>query len=417
MKHLIKINSSDFKINFDSTKFFGNLFIILSLLPWVSFGLNNLDSQPWAFIFAIIFFLAIKRIIFPKYSIKIIILVVLGLIFATSITSSIDSSLIRALINYLSLPLLYVAFYNYFIRYGVPIKLFIVLNFVWIFFGFIELFFPEIMSLLSKMRTSPSRGVTSLAPEATFFGIYLFFSSLLFFELKNLINTNKIFILLVINFLAVLFLAKSSTVVLFYVISLFSFLMFKFFYTLRDLKILKKNIKNYIIWPIIFLTILILFKDSLSGTRLYSLSALLLEKSIMEIVIMDASINSRVESFYFSQVGVYKNYFLPGGFDSFIEMRRQIFDTSETKYFLNRYESNKIMSWIGSIFYELGIFGIMITAFLFKAIHYKSRGSIFYIITLFVILLSAVPVAFPLVPMVIALILYNNSYDHHKIYK
>lgn len=398
-------------------KFFGDILIIFALIPWVSFGLNNLDSQPWTFIFAIIFFFVIKRIIFPKYSKKIIILVILGLIFAISMTNSIDASIIRGLINYLSLPLLYVAFYNYFIRYGVPIKLFIVLNFVWIFFGFLELFFPEIMSLLSKMRTGPSRGVTSLAPEATFFGVYLFFSSLLFFELKNLINTNKIFILLVINFLAVLFLAKSSMVVIFYVVSLFSFLMFKFFDTLRDLKIFKKNIKNYIIWPIIFLTILILFKDSLLGTRLYSLSALLLEKSIIEIVIMDASLNSRVESVYFSLVGIYKNYFLPGGFDSFIEMRRQIFDTSETKYFFNRYESNKIMSWIGSIFYELGIFGIMITAFLFKAIHYKSTSSIFYIITLFVILLSAVPVAFPLVPMVIALIVYNNGYDHDKIYK
>ena len=106
-------------------------------------------------------------------------------------SSSIDYNVIRGFINYLGLPLLYVAFYNYFVRYGVPIKLIIVLNFVWIFFGFIELFFPEFMSLLSKMRTSSSRGVTSLAPEATFFGVYLFFSSLLFIEFKNLVNTKK----------------------------------------------------------------------------------------------------------------------------------------------------------------------------------------------------------------------------------
>ena len=98
-------------------------------------------------------------------------------------------------------------------------------------------------------------------------------------------------------------------------------------------------------------------------------------------------------------------------------MRRQIFDTSETKYFFNRYESNKIMSWNGSIFYELGIFGIIVTVFLMKSINNKSRGSIFYMITLFIILFSAVPVAFPLVPMVIALIVYNNNYDYHKIYK
>ena len=416
MKPVKKLSLLQSNIEF-SNKFFGNTLIIFALIPWVSFGLNNLDSQPWTFITAIIFCLFIKRIIFPKYSKKIFILVILGLIYATSITSSMDISIIRGFINYLSLPLLYVAFYNYFIRYGVPIKLFIILNFLWIFFGFIELFFPEIMSLLFKMRTTPSRGVTSLAPEATFFAIYLFFSSLLLFELKNLVNNKKFFILLIINFLAVLFLAKSSMVVLFYVISLFSFLIYKFFYILRDLKILKKNIKNYIIWPTIILIILILFKDVLLGTRLYSLSAFLFEKSIMEIIKTDASINSRVESIYFSLVGFYKNYFLPGGFDSFIEMRRQILDTSVSKYFLNRYESDKIMSWIGSILYEIGFFGFMVTVFLFKAIHNKSRGSIFYIITLFVILLSAVPVAFPLVPMVIALIAYNNDHNPHKTYK
>ena len=165
------------------------------------------------------------------------------------------------------------------------------------------------------------------------------------------------------------------------------------------------------------LTTLILFKDVLLGTRLYSLTVLLFEKSIMEIIIMDASLNSRVESVYYSLVGFYNNYFLPGGFDTFIEMRKQIFNTSENKYFFNRYESNKIMSWVGSILYELGIFGFMVTVFIFKAIHTNSRGCIFYIITLIVILLSAVPVAFPLVPMVIALIVYNNDYNLQKTNK
>ena len=404
------------KIKFNN-KFFGDILIIFALIPWVSFGLNNLDSQPWPFISAIFFLLLIKRIIFPKYSIKIFVVAVLGLIFATLLTTSIDTSIIRGVVNYLSLPLLYVAFYNYFVRYGVPIKLFIIINFLWIFFGFVELFFPEIMSLFSKMRTSSARGVTSLSPEATFFAIYLFFSSLLFFELKNLLDNKKIIILLLINFLAVVFLAKSLMVVLFYMISLFSFLIFKFFYVLLDLKISKKSIKNYIVWLIMILTTLILFKDVLLGTRLYALSALLFEKSIMEIVIMDASINSRVESVYFSLVGFYKNHFLPGGFDTFIEMRRQILDTSETKYFSNRYESNKIMSWVGSILYELGIFGFMVTVLFFKAIYNSSKGSIFYIITLLVILFSAIPVAFPLVPMIIALIVYNNNHNPLKTYK
>ena len=67
------------------------------------------------------------------------------------------------------------------------------------------------------------------------------------------------------------------------------------------------------------------------------------------------------------------------------------------------------MSWIGAITYELGIFGILILTFLFFAIYREFKGSLIYYASLFVILLSAVPVAFPLIPMLISLMVISKE--------
>ena len=125
MKSLTKINSSVFKINFDITKFFGNLFIVFSLLPWVNFGLNNMDSQPWSFVFGIFFLLSLKKLTFPDYSINILVLVFVGLVFTFLRTNSLEIFFsLRAIVNYFSLALFYILFYNYFIKYHFPFKFF-----------------------------------------------------------------------------------------------------------------------------------------------------------------------------------------------------------------------------------------------------------------------------------------------------
>ena len=77
-----KFNITKYKSDFSLiVKFFGYIFIIFSLLPWVSFNLNDYDSQPWSFIFAVLFLLIIsKKIILPLNSIKIFITIFIGII-------------------------------------------------------------------------------------------------------------------------------------------------------------------------------------------------------------------------------------------------------------------------------------------------------------------------------------------------
>lgn len=401
------------KIRINIIKALATFFFIFSLIPWVNFGLNNLDSQPWSFIFAIIFLVCLKRVTFPAYSNKIFIITIIGLCFTFIKTNSIDIFyLLRTTINYLSLPILYIAFYNYFIRYNFPLKLFVILNFLWIGFGFLQLFFPKIINFIVNSRNFDEiRGVSSLAPEPTFFAIYLFFSSWLLIEVKNLVISNNIKILLFINFLTVTFLAKSSMVFLFYIIVISSFIILYLFYFFIDLKFSKKSMLSFIIYFIMLFIALKVFENLLQGSRLIFLidKVVNFPLSILEIIKTDASINSRFESIYFSIIGSFKNYLLPGGIDTFIEMRSKILDSTENSIFYNRYDSNKIMSWIGSILYEMGIFGIMIIIFFFKAIYRNFRGSLFYFATLFLILLSAIPVAFPLIPMLFSLLVYNKK--------
>ena len=395
-------------------KFLGNLFIIFSLLPWANFRLNNMDSQPWPFIFCIIFLLKIKRLELPPYAIQIFFLTIIGLMITVSFTNEVDIFVLtRALINFLSLPLLYIGYYNYFIRYGFPLKIFIFFNILWIVYGILELFIPEISGLITKNRTGSTRGVTSFANEATDFGIYLLFSSFILINTKNLLINNNIKKLLIINFLSTLFLAKSSMVMLIYFICLCFFLMFKFYYTIIDQKIFKKSLINSILLIFFLFVIFSLFKDVLDGSRLEYLFNDSLEKSIMEMIITDDSINARVESIYFSIVGSYKNFLLPGGLDSYIEMRREILSSMGEEIFFNRVESNKIMSWMGTLSYDLGIFGLLVLFLFFLASYRNYRGSIIYSLTLILILFTAIPLAFPLIPMLFTLMIYNKNYNSH----
>jgi hypothetical protein len=401
-------------VNNPIEKFFGNIFIIFGLIPWVNFGLNNNDSQPWTFIFSIIYLGIISRTVrLPKYSISILILTIIGL-FITIYLSNISNTqiILRAIIGYLSLPLLYIGFYNYFIRHGIPIKLFIILNILWVVFGFIEFFLPEFGNLITNSRTNISRGVTSLAPEPSFFATYLFISSWILIEAENFKIKKKEFFILLVNILCIIFLAKSAIGTIFLFLGLLSFLTVKFIYFFHNLIISKKKTIIYTASIFIICVMSLFLKDLLSGSRLFSIiSNFSTNKSILSLVITDWSVNSRVESIYFSIMGSLKNYFFPGGLDTFREMRQHIYETMPSGIFFNRYPGMKIMSWNGSIFYELGIMGIIIVILFFKAIYRSFKGSFFYFMFLFIILFSPIPIGFSMIPLLFSLMVYNKKYN------
>ena len=408
------INHKNTSIN-QIAKLTGLIFFIFSMIPWVNFGSNTLDSQPWPILTSLIFLFSISiysKIKLPPHLIKIFILVILGLLMTTFFSS--DSlklfTLSRAIVNYFTIPILYVAFYNYFVRYQFPSKLFLVIIFLWIFIGFLELYIPEISEIFSKIRTSGTRGVTSLAPEPTFFAIFLFFSSWIYLEANNLKLNLKIKILILINFLVILFLAKSATVLIFYIVTITGFIFSK----VIDKGFISKYLLSIILGLSTLFIILIIFINEIiafnlpNHSRHYNLLNFLFSfPTLKELIGIDASVNQRVEAIFFSIYGAIDNFFLPGGLDTYIEKRNQLISPFREFFFSK--PSGDIMSWIGAITYELGIFGILILTFLFFAIYREFKGSLIYYASLFVILLSAVPVAFPLIPMLISLMVISKE--------
>ena len=307
---------------------------------------------------------------------------------------------------------MYVAFYNYFIRYGFPIKLFILFNILWISFGFLEFLIPEFIDLISKKRTNAARGVTSLAPEPTFFGVYLFFSSWIIVESKKFIIDSKKKILILINIFCIIFLAKSATVAVFLALVVFFLFIYKILYFSFKLSVSKKKLINYILFSVAICSFIFLLRNQLSGARIYSIFIKIInEKSLLSLLVEDWSINSRVESVYLSVVGTFDNYLIPAGLDSFKYMQLELFENITSDIFANRYRSMKVSSWNGSLFYELGIFGICIVILFFKAIYRNFNGSVLYFLTLFIILFSAIPIGFTLVPMLFSLMVFNK-YNH-----
>ena len=386
------------------------------MIPWVNFGLNNFDSQPWPFLVAIIFLISIfNKIKIPQYSISIFILIVFGLLLTIIMTSNLSGffyfsydnyQIQRAIISYLSIPILFIAFYNYFIHFGFPEKLFYFILFLWIFFGIIELFYPQFIDLFSKVRTNSSRGVTSLAPEPSFFGIFLFFWSWILIEFKNfkICNNTKLFLL--ISFLTTILLAKSSIALLFIIIVTSIYL----FTIILEFKI--KKLFLIFFFGILAISFFFLLKgllitsDSPTSRILETIYFFLSFPSVEEFITKDKSFNLRTESILLSFYGAYDNNFLPGGLDTFLEKRNQFIELFDG-LFITR-GSGDIMSWIGTFIYEMGFIGIIVVILIFKSSYRKLKFSLFYYGALFIILLSAIPLAFPLVLMLFSLMAVNK---------
>lgn len=384
-------------------KIIGISFLFLSLVPWLSLGFNNLDSQPWAFIFSLIFLFFIWRgLKAPRYSLALLTFIAFGVFFAILLTEVRGAfAVLRAVISYLSVPLIYIAAYNYILRYGFPIKLLLTVNYIWLLIGILELYIPYIGGVFSGQRTTPDRGVTSLAPEPTYFAIYLFFSSWILFQSRALNNWNLVGIkkILLFNFLGVVFLAKSSMVMVFYLIVILYFFLSNFF----SLHFSKKAIRRFVFIIFFAAASLPVVFYFLEGSRLAKLSSLLFtDFSFYNLAYHDASINQRVEAIYFSVVGGLNNFLIPGGLDSFAGKRDYLLEYTGG-FFWNLTNSDKIMSWVGAFIYELGLFGLLSIILLFAGSYYKFSGSKAHFLILFVVLFSAIPVAFPLVPILFAL--------------
>ena len=155
--------------------------------------------------------------------------------------------------------------------------------------------------------------------------------------------------------------------------------------------------------PMAFFLILGIFLAArlLEDSRVLNLLAILQENSLVELARLDASTNQRLEAVVLSIHGFLYNWLWPGGIDTYLRTRNELLpEYGDYFWFLSG--GDKIMSWIGALAYELGIFGVSALLLMLIAAYDGTRSSRLKLVFLVVILLSAVPLAFPLVPMLLA---------------
>lgn len=379
--------------------------IFFSLTPWASWGTNTLDSQPWPAIFSFLYFCTIgMSTSFPKklvlFSIYYIFIVVVATFFGLNDQIFL---IFRAYAGYWGMLLVFVAFFDILRRYGFPRDLFILINLIWIIVGLVEVWFPELVVSFSPQRTTSDRGVTSLAPEPTFFAVYLIFNSWILLLSSNYRLTKSIAAMLLLNLLSIVVLAKSAMGVLFVFVGIFIYASYMVFNN-------KFNLKTIAIFLLIFVCSMELARVFLEDSRIISILNMISDRSILDIIRVDASINARIEHVVLPVHAMVDNIFLPHGYVGFNEVRNSIVGYYNGFFWYGG--GDKIMSWVGAYIFDMGIFGVtLIFGFLGLIIRVHNMRRYFEILLLFLYLLAAIPIGFSLVPLLVATIYYCDNFS------
>ena len=395
------------------------LFFIFALFPFVSFGTNGMDSQPHYIFLAFLAFIlfAFNGLVFRKalllqffvfFGLIFILMIILLTLFLT--TTSFDFLFIRAIASYSAFIITLIASIIYFETFGIPVKTIVIANIIYIFAALLQKYLGgNILDFLVISNTSPTNqgGQISLTPEHTFFGIVLYFFSWIHFVIYDYKPPKLIALLIIINILSIFFLAKSSMVIVFLVVTAFVFF-------IRNIK-QKVNLKLILIPVILIPIVLYVYILILPGTRFHNLlqvgsgAEVGFFDQLRALIFIDGSINDRVLNVIFPYYGFVFNYGMPGGLHSFYDMSIILVEYFDG-YLWAGLGSNKILSFIGSFIYELGVIGIISILYIYWFVKDNNNPNRFFeLILLFTVLNSAIAVAFSLVPILIAIMYYKKS--------
>lgn len=379
----------------------GILFVLGCLNSWTNFGTNNMDSQPWALLFGLIFIGSLEVIKMPQNFGVASILVVSGLLWAvvaSNVPFGVEAP--RAFASYFTYLIVILAFYNYLIRFGFPRRVILFGGFSWIAFGVVEIFVPVVVDTISITRTTSDRGFTSLAPEPTFFGIFLFFVAWMVLVASSYKPKGLDLLFVVVAISAIFLLAQSTMVVVYILIAVMIYFTSLSLKALANLRLRKSSLLLILITVLALPLVLLAISSFLEGSRLEKVFSLVGSDGLRLLIMADASINARVESSVISIQSFIVNFGAPGGLDTFRD-QQALLNARWDGLFWYLEANNKILSWLGTWLHELGLFGLgAIMACLLAARRNATKTSLL----IFVILsISAIPLAFPVMPMLLAM--------------
>lgn len=382
-------------------------FIVASFFPWVSFNTNSLDMQPWPLIFAIILISTDKKLNLSSAFIYSIVVVAIGFFWALIVSNSANFLAVRAFYGFSSFYIFYAAASSTIKRRYNILPLAKVLNIIWLIGALIEVKFPVVLAVFGKVRTTSGRGVTSFAPEPSFFVAFLIFSSALILVLDgyNFRRSKKVHLA---NILAVLLLAKSAIGIAYLAVLGLCYLG----YLILRMRPKKRGVYFLAGIAAVIVAVPILLNSLTTDTRVLSLLMKLAAKGPLLLIKLDASINERVAHVVLPIHGAIRNFFLPLGFDTFSESR-EFLQRFYNGFFWQSTGTDKIMSWFGEWIYTLGIFGVTGLVLIYFEFLKLSREARWTLTSISIILFSAIPVSFPLVGILFAYVFGGGNYGQY----
>lgn len=376
------------------------MFVVLALFPWVSFGLLDLDTQPWFIIAAF----ALCALSFKVKADSIVVSCAL-LLAAAAIVSGLarmnaaDFLLARGVLSYMAFSAALLGYYYYRKRFGFPRALFVAANLVWLLAGALQAALgPDVLSAVVEVRTTVGRGVTGLAPEPTFFGMVLLFLSWILLVESNYRPGRWVWLLIAVNFVYIVIAAKSAMALLFVLLLLGGYGLFSIG-RIGTLLLAAGALAAMI-------AAVPLLNEQFPQWRAFHLLVKLAEDPLLAIR-ADASLNERVAHLAYSLYGVVANSGIPGGFNTFAEMNGAARAQFGGLFWYGGHD-DKIMSGVGAVVYELGglsVFFFAVTAFCTVSSQ-RLRLGLFHFFGFLGTFAAALPVAFPLAPILLVTMLF-----------
>jgi hypothetical protein len=299
-------------------------------------------------------------------------------------------SALRSLGNYVSIFLISLASYHFFLAPRVNVvSLTKMANIAWFAVGLGQTFMSSefLNGILPDVRRTVSRGVVSLAPEPGFYATTCLFFLLLLFLFRQERTIHGLICVLQITLLA-----RSSIITVFLVCSLVVYLATS--WTVRNA--LAVTLVAASAWFVVTQTAM------LENSRIQDVFTLALTDPT-SLTLKDPSISDRVGQLVFSIKGSLENYLLPNGFSSWGPYYyAEVLQANDwlTPYWGNRYP-DRIQSGIGAVLYELGVFGLIVPLVFVVGVKRKfgrlaTRPAIMFLTVVTLTLLPATPIATPM---------------------
>jgi hypothetical protein len=346
---------------------------------------NVFDVQPWVPIAAFAFWLLVRKPTRPTIQSILLLFLILGIFIVVNFKTPPLTS-----IRMISAILIFYFCFFASLYSNQPDQIMISLkysNVVYVLAGLIQLMISnDVFSFMVEVRTTDSRGVTSLATEPTFFGMVL-----VLYSFAYLILEKRIAPLVIVNAIVILLIAKSATAfiglsIMFagYVLSSWSF---------------RKTVLSFIAVVMMFIVSHYLLTNFYFGRISILYTSIISDPFI--VFEADRSAQIRLNHIISSWLISMENYLVPVP-EHEISIRRftSISQLSTLDLAINS-DSDKTSSYLGSFLIPFG--AMFIVASILITIKLSNNAPLPICVSLYIVLLLSVPPSLPLVPIILGL--------------